>query len=175
MTAVPGERILIQDEETKFRAPVSAAMAQRLAASMNFINTNQCTVREFMFNGDYGTVADFPHLGVEQIFMFPFDWELVFCYISTGEIVSGTGLTECDLKWKPFASGSYASIFSTTPKFDNTATAFEACGEGQTKTGFTAPILSKTDFDAFDQVRFDLIQGLTDGFGGGLTIIIRPR
>lgn len=168
------ERILIQQEETKFRAAVSESTLSRVGATTNFINTYQANLREFMINGPYGSIAT-PNLCVDGIVRFPFNWELVDLYIYAGEITAGSGTTELDVKWKPFSSGSYASIFSTTPKFTNTAAAFETCGIGQTKTGFTAPVLSKTQFDANDQLRIDLAQAISGAVGTGIGLIFRPR
>jgi len=174
MADIVSERILIQQEETKFRAAVSESTLSRVGATTNFINNYQANMREFMINGPYGKIAT-PNLGVDGIVKFPFNWQLVDIYIYSGETVAGTGTTELDIKWKPFASGSYATIFSTKPKFINTAAAFETCGLLQTKTGFTAPVLSKTNFDAHDQLRIDIIQALTLGVGCGIGITFRPR
>lgn len=146
----------------------------RVGATANFINLYQANMREFMINGPYGTIAT-PNLGVDGIVKFPFNWELIDIYIYSGEITSGSGTTEIDIKWKPFASGSYASIFSTTPKFTSSAAVFETCGLGQTKTGFTAPVLSRTNFDANDQLRIDLMSAINTGVGCGIGITFRPR
>lgn len=174
MANIVPERILIQQEETKFRAAVSESTLSRVGATANFINLYQGNLREFMINGPYGTIAT-PNLGVDGIIRFPFNWEIVDLYIYAGEITSGTGTTDLDVKWKPFASGSYATIFSTTPKFTSSATPFETCGIAQTKTGFTAPILSKTLFDANDQLRIDLIGAINTGVGCGIGFTFRPR
>jgi hypothetical protein len=174
LTQLSPERILIQQEETRFRAAVAESLLARVGQTANFINLYQANMREFMINGGYGESV-VPFLGAEGIIKFPYDWELVDVYIYSGESTSGTGTTELDLKWKPFSSGSYASIFSTTPKFTSSAGTFETCGLGQTKTGFTAPVLSKTEFDAHDQIRFDLLGAVSSGFGCGIGITFRPR
>lgn len=175
MTQISPERILLQTEETNFRAAVAQSLMNRVGATTNFINLYQANMREFMVNGAYGLSAVVPFFGVEGIVRFPFNWELVDLYIYTGESTSGSGTTELDVKWKPFASGSYASIFSTTPKFTSSAATFQTCGIGQTVTGFTAPVLSKTDFDAYDQLRLDLLTKVSAGFSCGIGITFRPR
>lgn len=174
MTAINPQRVIIQQEETKFRAAVAESTLSRVGATTNFINTYQANMREFMINGPYGVIAT-PNLCVDGIIKFPFNWELVDCYVYSGESVSGSGQTELDIKWKPFASGSYASIFSTKPGFNTTAAIFETCGIGQIKTGFAAPVLSKTLFDAHDQLRIDLLDAITGGVGCGVGITFRPR
>lgn len=174
MTMIIPERILIQQEETSFRAAGSESTLSRVGATANFINQYQANMREFMINGPYGAYP-MPQNSVDGIIKFPFPWEIVDCYIYSGDSTSGTGITELDLKWKPFNSGSYASIFSTTPKFDSSSLQYETCGIGQSKTGFTAPILNKTLFDANDQIRFDILQALTGGVGCGIGLTFRPR
>jgi len=174
MSDITPERILIQQEETKFRAAVSESTLSRVGANSNFINMYQANLREFMVNGPYGQ-AVVPHFGAESIIRFPFNWELIDLYIATGNLTTGAGTTELDIKWKPFSSGSYASVFSTTPKFTSAAATFETCGIGQAKTGFTAPILSRTNFDAYDQIRFDILGAVAEGEGCGIGLIFRPR
>jgi hypothetical protein len=174
VTDISPERILIQQEETKFRAAVSESTLSRVGATSNFINLYQANMREFMLNGKYGSQPT-PNLGVDGIVKFPFDWELVDVYIYSGESTSGTGITELDLKWKPFASGAYATIFSTTPKFTSAASAFETVGIGQSKPGFTTPVLSVTTFNAHDQIRIDLLSAINTAIGCGIGITFRPR
>ena len=173
MTQIAPQRILIQTEEVAANAATASSTFNRVGATANFINLYQANMREFMINGGYGA-ALIPFLGTEGIVKFPYPWELVDVYIYSGEVTSGSGTTILDLKWKPFSSGSYATIFSTTPKFTASAAAFETCGIGQTKTGFTAPILSKTTFAAHDQIRLDLLGAVANGFGCGIGITFRP-
>lgn len=173
MADITPERINIQQEETKFRAAVSESTLSRVGAGINFINNYQANLREFMINGPYH-ITTFPHLGAEALIRFPFPWEIVDLYICTGNVTSGSGTTELDVKWKPFNSGAYGTIFSTTPKFTSSAATFETVGIGQTKTGFTAPVLSKTTFAAYDQLRLDIISAVSQGEGTGIGIVFRP-
>jgi hypothetical protein len=174
MTQISPERILIQTEEVAANAAAASSTLNRVGATANFINLYQGNLREFMINGGYGG-AIVPFLGAEGLVRYKFAWEIVDLYIYAGEVTSGSGTTILDIKWKPFSSGSYASIFSTTPKFNSSASQFETCGIGQTKTGFTAPVLSKTQFDANDQIRFDILGAVSNGFGCGIGFQFRPR
>lgn len=174
MTMVTPERILIQQEETRFRAAVAESLMSRVAATANHIALYQANVREFSINGPYGSGV-VPQFGVDCIMRFPFAWELIDAYIWAGDVVDGTGSTELDIKWKPFSGGSYQSIFSTTPKFDTNAVEFFTCGVGQANGGFIAPVLSKTLFDPYDQLRLDILQAISNGEGCGIGIVFRPR
>lgn len=175
MANIAAERIFIQQEETKFRAAVSESTLSRVGATTNFINERQLDTIDFKINGPYH-LGPTPNLQFDGIISFPFNFEIVFAVIYTGSIVASGGTTELDIKWKPYASGSYASIFSTTPKFDSSAGASETVYNGDTKTGFTPPVLSKTTFDAKDQLKLDIITAVTGNQDGcGLKIFWRPR
>ena len=174
MTMVAPERILLQQEETKFRAAVAESLMSRVAATTNHINLYQANLKEWTVNGPYGNGV-YPFYGADAILRFPFAWEIVDLYIFAGETVDGSGVTELDIKWKPFSGGSYQSIFSTTPKFDTFAVEFDTCGIGQVNGGFYTPVLSKTQFDPYDQLRLDILQAITNGEGCGIGIVFRPR
>lgn len=174
MTYVPGSRTLIDINDVKYKASVSEATLYKVGSVSNFISLYQVNMREFMINGPYGSIAT-PNYGVDGIVRFPYNWELVDLFIYSGESTSGTGTTSLDIKYKPFSSGSYTSIFSTIPSFNNTAPIFETCGIGQSKTGFVAPVLNKTLFDANDQLRIDLLGAIDTGVGCGIGLSFRPR
>ncbi len=175
MAQITEERILIQQEETKFRAAVSESTLSRVGATTNFINLRQFDTIDFKVNGRYNR-GPIPNLQFDGIVSFPFPFEVVYAMIYTGPTVATGGITELDLKWKPYASGAYASIFSTTPKFDQNAAASDAIYNGSTKTGFVAPVLSKTQFDAWDLIRFDILSSVAGPQEGcGLKLFWRPR
>jgi len=174
MANIPGARLFVDENDTKYKASVSEATLYKVGATNNFIIERQNNSREFVINGDYGGIAT-PNIGVDGIIRYAYNWEIVDIYIFNGESVTGSGVTSLDVKWKPFSSGSYASIFSTIPSFDTTSATFETCGIGQIKTGFTAPVLQKTQFDAYDQLRIDLLSAITAGVGCGIGITWRAR
>lgn len=95
----------------------------------------------------------------------------VFIY---NEVAGGGGTTELDLKIKPFLSGAFTSLFTTTPKVTPGAGANAWCGVGDTVTGCTAPVLSSLPFAvaAKSALRMDLIQAQTGNAQGcGLIIV----
>lgn len=156
MTDIPGVRTVIQAEEVAFNASVSEATAYRMGQQMNHITFYQNLHKDYNLNGEYSSSV-LPNLGMDGLVWFPWPWEIVTVGICSGIVGTG-GITELDLKWKPQQAGSYASIFSTTPKFTNAANNFDLCRNGQSFTGFVAPVLSKTTFAANDLVRMDLLQ-----------------
>lgn len=175
MSQVSPERILIQQEETKFRAAVAESVLSRVGATTNFINLYQLDTIDFKVNGPYN-LGTFPNNQFDGIITFPFNFEVLYAAIYTGSLTASSGTTELDVKWKPYSSGAYASIFSTTPKFTSAAAASDLVYNGSVKTGFTAPVLSKTSFDAWDLLRFDLISGVVGNQDGcGIKLFWRPR
>lgn len=175
MADINPERLFIQQEETAADAAVSESTMSRVGAGINFINSYQANIWQFNVNGRYNIVPT-PNNQVDGIVSFPFNWEIVYVYIYSGEAVGSSGTTTLDLKWATFTGTSFASIFSTTPKFTSSALPNQTCGNGQTKTGFTAPVLSKTTFDAYDKIRFDLLQAQVGAVkGAGIGLVYRPR
>jgi hypothetical protein len=162
-----------QVEEVRFKGAVSEGTAYKMAQSIAFINAYQQNLWQFNINGSYSSVTA-PQYQIDGIITFNRPFEIIYCYIYSGEIIGSSGTTELDIKWKPRASGSYGSIFSTTPKFTTTAQANMACGNGDTATGFTAPVLAKTTFDAYDMLRFDMLGAMAGSpVGAGIGIFWR--
>jgi len=174
MADVSEERVLIQAEEVSYKSAVSEATLYRVAATNNFIAKRQLDTIDFKANGPYNR-GPFPNIQFDGIVSFPFAFEIVYAMIYTGPTTASGGTTELDIKWKPYSSGGYASIFSTTPKFTASAAASDAVFNGSSKTGFTAPTLNKTTFAAWDLLRFDLLQGVSGTQEGcGLKLFWRP-
>jgi hypothetical protein len=166
---------MIQVEETQYAAAVSSSVAQRIGSSINFINSYQLDTIDFKVNGPYN-LGPLPNLQFDGIVTFPFAFEIVNAFIYTGPTVASGGTTELDIKWKPYASGSYSSIFTTTPKFNSSAAASDGIHDGSTKTGFTAPVLSTTQFAAWDLLKLDILQAVTGTQAGcGIKLFWRPR
>ncbi len=175
MADITPQRINIQAEEVRYKAAVSESTNTRLGAAINFINYYQAKVWQFNLNGAYNNVTT-PNLQVDGILSFPFAWEIVDLYIYAGNAVGSGGTTELDLKWATGAGTSYSSIFSTTPKFTSSASANQTCWVGESKTGFTTPVLNKTQFDAKDKLRIDLLQAMSGTVEGcGVAVVYRPR
>jgi hypothetical protein len=164
-------------EDVSRRASISEDFSSKIGASINFINRRQFDTIDFKISGPYNLVATLPNVQVDGLVTFPFAFEVYEAIIYTNNVAATGGTTELDLKWKPESSGSYASIFSTTPKFTNAAAVGAICRSlGSAVTGFTKPVLSKTLFDAYDLIRLDILQTVTGPQQGcGLKLFWRPR
>jgi hypothetical protein len=175
MADYPESRQLIQTEETRYRSSVSEWFLQKLAATHNFISKRQHDKRDLFANGRYNIMSSYPQLGVDGLIIFEYDVEIINLYIWNG-IAGSSGTTEIDIKWKPQSSGAYQTMFSTTPKITSTAANYSICGVGDTITGFTAPVLLKTEFDAKDVLRMDILGCMSGNVEGcGIIIHYRPR
>jgi hypothetical protein len=173
MADITAERKMIQQEETKPQAAVTESVMSRVGGGINFINTRHYYIKEACLNGKYNIIV--PNTSIDGCFTYPWAFEIVDVIVKLGSANGSGGTSEVDIKWKPETFGSFASIFSTTPKWTSSAVADGTVRIGVTRTGFTAPVLSKTTFDAYDILRVDLLQAVTgspESFS--VTIYTRP-
>lgn len=183
MSDIIPERINIQNEESAYRAAVSEATMTRVGASINHINYFQNKFFEFGFikaiaNSGNPTYNQFiAPLVISNFEEFEFGSKIigVECQHNTS---GSSGTTELDIHWSTQNSGSWASIFSTTPKVTSSAPSdaqFDTFGNATTPTGCTVPVLSKSTFDAGDRIRCRCVttqSGTPNGFL--LKLIYRP-
>ncbi|MBO9666957.1 MAG: hypothetical protein J7501_09105 [Bdellovibrio sp.] len=177
MGVVESIRSMFYDEEVRFRSSVSESLMAKIARSVNFINTAHTERAVFTLSGNYSPAnpGSLPFLGIDQSIIFAKNSEIVAVNIWNRK-TGATGTTELDIKWKPQVGGVWQSIFSTTPKFNSSVADFTACGIGDTVAGFVAPVLTKTNYDAKDMIRMDLLQAVSGQPNGcSLEIIYRPR
>lgn len=175
MADIVEERSIIQQEETAPQAAVSESTMTRVGANINFINLRQLDQVDFKLNGPYNLITP-PQVHLDGIITFPFAFEISAIAISNGTNNGSSGTTELDVKWQPYDNSSaYSSIFSTTPKFTPSSAPQDLCFNGDSKTGFTAPVLSKTTFASKDKLRVDLLQAISGTVdGAGIKIFWRP-
>lgn len=174
MSDIVEERLNIQQEETKSQAAVSESTMSRVGAGINFVNKRHYYNHDFNLNGKYNIVA--PQNGIDGFLTYPFPFEILAVVLKTGDNPGTGGTSEFDLKWAPITGGVYQSIFSVTPKYTPAAGAHAAVVTGGTTAGMTAPVLSKTQFDAYDIIRLDTLQHVTGPVDSAfLKVFIRPR
>jgi hypothetical protein len=175
MADVTPERINIQTEEVAYRAAVSESSSTRTAAAINFINYYQYKHFEFGFikgvssSGSPTYNVFTPPLVISDFEAFPTDSEIVG--IGYEHSTSGSsGTTELDLEWSAANSGTWATIYSTTPKVTSAAPTnaqFDSFGNATTPAGCTVGILSKSTFAAGDRLRCKAVTlqaGTPNGF-----------
>jgi hypothetical protein len=170
------ERKLIQVEETKPQAAISESLMTRVGAGINFINKRHLYQHDWHLNGKYNIITP-PNFGLDGFITYPFPFQLMDVQVFAGENVGISGFTELDVQWTPDnVAPAYQSIFDITPKFDSTVNPFETIRIGQTKSGWTAPVLNKTLFDAYDILKLDLLNAV-DGEPNGVFVklFILPR
>jgi hypothetical protein len=178
MADLTGQRRNIQIEESRFRYAVSEALVQKVGSSINFINDYQYSEKQFFANGPYSTAPSFPQTGVDGLTFFDFDAEIINVWAFN--LVAGSGgTTELDIKRATASAGAFTSIFSTTPKFDSTAAAnsyVDANGNQAATTGVTAPVVTTTNVNAGDALRFDIVSSMTGSPQNcGVIVHYRPR
>jgi len=160
----------VQLEEVQYKAAVSEATFQKLGSSVNFINYYQYKHFEFGFikaiansgNPTYNTFT--PPLVISDTEAFPTAAQIVA--ITLQHNTSGSsGTSELDIQWSTSNSGTWNSIFSTTPKatssaptdaqwdsiFNDSTSTWSSVAT--TPTGCTVPVFSKTTFAAGNRLR----------------------
>jgi hypothetical protein len=178
MSAIPGVRSTIQQEETASGAALSESTLTRLGAAVNFINDKQ--YNEFLFGalGPYGDglapyvpVAGF---GGSEGFLFASE---IVDIIFTSRLAGVFGTNNFDIKWAAAGSGTWATIFSTTPKataFATTDAEWKLSDLTSVPSGITNGVLSKTTFAAGDRLRLEVLSVSTGANDFLLRMLHRP-
>lgn len=176
---------------SQFLAAVSEYIAQSIAGSINFINSFQYDEKEFFLNGPYGQVVSVPVLGLDGLYVFPFNAEIIN-YAMFNLVAGSSGTTALDIKRATSSGGTFTSIFSVTPKIASTATANTyflgytitkvSIGQswavnGSPPTGVTIGTFTSVPFNvsAGDAIRVDLTDRMPAAQNCGLVVHFRPR
>lgn len=179
MTDVADAKSNIQIQDVQYKSSVSEAVGNKIAASINFVNNRQYDTHSFNLNGRYKLGESV--LGADGIFPCLFDMEIVG--VTMFNRVAGTsGTTELDIQWLDESNSNQGSIFSTTPKIDNTAAGYSYLIKNvlndtdvELPVGAVSPILSKTEFNAGDALFLNITQAMGDAEDCSLLIHFRPR
>ncbi len=160
MAAITPARNNIFQEEVQYKASVSESTFTKIGGAINHINTYQANFLEFGFLLGVATSGSPTYnrsFGLPAVIsaIEPF---VDACEIYKISLVHGTsgssGTTELDIQWSSHLSGTWNSIFSTTPKVTSAAAANTSWVTGLTApTGVTIPVLSKTQFAVGDRLR----------------------
>ena len=155
MTDITPSRQIIQYEETRFRAAVSEATAQKIGGSINFFLENVYEQKSWFLNGQYN-VLSIPFVGIDGMeFMFT-NALLIDAFMFVRTAGSG-GNTSLDLKYATTPGGSFTSIFSTPPSINYQAGNFTWVNVGSSVPNTTAPVLGTTLLTAGTAMRCDIL------------------
>jgi len=178
MTDITDARTLIQEEETRYRAPASESMFTRVGGAINHIMNRQYDTHSFFLNGRYTPGAGTVNL--DGLYVFQFDVEVVA--ISFGNAVPGTtGNTTIDIHKLTGGGTDAGSIFTVKPAITTSAGADSYAAENyETATsvspaGYTLPTLTSLNFDQFEALRLDLDSAMTGAENLFFNIHFRPR
>lgn len=170
-------RKFITQEEVKDGAAVSQSTWNKIGGMINFLGHRTHQEKAFYLNGHYDGWST-PFGAADGMTFFEFDAEIFNVWVfNVG--AGSSGITELDLKLKPKGSGTFTSIFATTPKIGSTAPAETWFEIGDTGTGITAPVLtsgsSPLNVNRGDAVKLDLITSMVGATNCGIVIHYRPR
>ena len=175
MSDITPSRTNIQVAEVQYSSAISEATFTRIGAGINFINAYQNKQFFFGAGGAFSSLTvPFTDIGTQEVFERAS--EIVNVFIRFG-VAGSASTSEFDLEWAADNSGTWASIFSTTPKVLNTATdngVFDANGVSTTPSGCTQPVLSKSTFAAGDKLRCNIVTAATGASDFILVIHYKP-
>src|SRR6056297_2236032 len=165
MSDVTPARNNIKIQDVAFRSALSESVGSKIAGAINFLNTKDYQTHSFNFNGAYSLGVGV--VGADGIFPILFDMEIVGLTMFNRK--SGTtGTTELDVEWLNGTNSNQGSIFSTTPKMTSSTSDFsylirdELNGSNvELPTGATAPVFSKTHFEAGDALFCEIVSAMT--------------
>lgn len=172
------ERKNLQVEESRTKFAVSESFAQKLGASVNFINNFQYDTKDFFANGTYN-ITGVNETAFDGLYVFPFDVTIFFVAMFSSVAGSG-GTTRLDIKRTTASGTTFATIFTTPPAIASTADHTDEAYiyTGGTGTGMTAPVLigGTYDINAGDAIRADFLSKQTGSAQNtGILVYFRPR
>lgn len=175
MPVVADARNNIYQEEVVYKAAVSEAVGSKIAGAINFINNKQNKHFDMGVTGGFSVLTvPYTDIGAQEVFETAS--EITNVFVKYG--VAGTASTsELDIEWAADNSGTWASIFSTTPKVGNAASdnnVFDANTVCTLPANCTRPVLSKTTFAAGDKIRCNIVTAATGADTMVLKIEFRP-
>lgn len=169
----------IRTEDVAFRASVSEAVGNKIGGAINFINQKIYLSHQFNFNGAYSLGTGF--VGADGIFSCLFDMEIIGLTMFNRRSGS-SGTTEIDVEWLNGSNSNQGSIFSTTPKLASTSSDYSYLIRDERNavnielpTGATAPVFSKTQFDAGDALFCEIVSAMSGAEDCALIIHFVPR
>lgn len=177
-TLIPDLKKYITGAEVTAGSAVSQSTWRKICGMINFIGHRNHQEKNFQINGNYGSLQGlYPINAIDGLAFFEFDAEIFNVWVY-GIVQGSSGVTEIDLKIKPKLSGTFTSIFSTTPKIAPSAAPESFFEIGDVATGITAPVLNGGVpylVNAGDAIRLDLISAMVNAEHCGVVIHYRPR
>lgn len=161
MSNITPLRTVIQSEEVAYTAAVSSGTGTRLGQGINFHNTNQIQLVEFILNGKYGksTAAQSGVDGTIPIFR---DCEVVGFFMFN-YVAGASGVTEVDIQ-RYTASNTKSSIFSVRPSLSYTSGNeaymsiwYDPSTTLENPTGATFPTWVSRNLNAGDALGIDFV------------------
>lgn len=181
MVDVSEERVILQEEEVRYRAAVSEATLTRVAATNNFIAKRQMDSKQFSFNGRYFGLGA-PQLNIDGGFPILYDCEITgICLFNM--VAGSSGTLEVNVRRYTASNTGGTTIFTTRPSIDfsagNNAYVFSRFGDNpatlENPAGTTEAVLSVTDLNEGDLLVVDITGVQTGGENAGIIIFHRPR
>lgn len=174
MTDITDSRNFIQEEETRFRSPLSENLLNRVGAALNFVMNRQRSVYMFEFAGPYRPLNG----GEGGVFGMTIDQEVIGI---SGRVrnsgASGSTVVDLHLEQNDIDQGSVWSTKLTIPATGGVSTFFIdfAGATSQATAGITLPTFTTRDFSQYDTLRLDLDSAASGANDLIINLEYRPR
>lgn len=161
MSDITPLRTIIQSEEVAYAAAVSSGTGTRLGQGLNFHNTNQIQIVEWVLNGKYGRDTG-SQSGVDGAISIWRDCEIIGFFMYNG-VAGSSGLTDVEIR-RLTSSGVSASIFTTRPTLSFTSgneaymsVWYDPTNVLENPSGSTFPVFSSRNLNAGDALVLDFV------------------
>lgn len=177
MSNINPVRTIIQSEEVSYASAVSSGTGTRLGQGLNFHNTNQIQVYQWVLNGRYGRNSG-PQSGVDAAQAIWRNCEIIGFFMFSS-VAGSSGTTDIDIR-RFTASGVSASIFTQRPTLTNAAgdeaymmSWYDPTNVIENPSGSGFPLFVSRNLDAGDALVLDFVTRQVDA--ESLTIQIATR
>lgn len=175
MAIVSAQRQLIYEEDVQFSASVSEAVGNKLASTLNFVNTRITKDLHFGVGGAvYSGLSGYPYTFANNSEVAAEN--LLIQRIVVANKVSGTsGDTVFYLEKRPYLSGTWTTMFSTNCTINHAASDDIIFASNESApSGVTLPVLNTTTINYGDEIRFVLFSAAADAANLLVTIEASP-
>lgn len=164
----------VRQQDVAYRRSVSEVILSKVGSSINFINDFQTDSHRWNLNGIFSVAIGVDFYDGPQVMFY--NAEIVG--ISFWQERGTSGVTEYDIRWINAAGVDQGSIFSVTPKINQSGVkiGFRNLFTGTTvsPSGVVIPTFSKTAFLQGESVYLRVLSSMSEARNGGVNIFYKP-
>lgn len=179
MANISPVKTIIQSEEVAYAAAVSSGTGTRIGQGLNFHNTNQIQIVEWVLNGKYGRNIGAQE-NVDGAVSIWRDCEIIGFFMFN-QIAGSSGVTDIDIQ-RYTSSNTKASIFTVRPSLSFTSgneaymsVWYDPTNVLENPTGSTFPTFVSRNLNAGDALALDFVTRQLDAESLTIQLALRMR